>query len=61
MEISSGCGAAEFFAAVIFGKEQAEMLMAFYNDDAACVINVCGQYFRERLANKINKMQKKLG
>lgn len=51
--------AAEFFAAVIFGQEQAGMVMAFYNDDAACVINVCGKYFRERLASKISQMQKK--
>ena len=52
--------AAEYFATVIFGKEQAEMLMAFYNDDAACVINVCGTYFRERLGKKISQMQKKI-
>ena len=53
--------AAEYFATVIFGKEQAEKLMEFYNNDAACVINVCGTYFRERLALKITKVQKKLG
>ena len=53
--------AAQFFASVIFGQEQAEKLMAFYNDDAACVINVCGTYFRERLAGKISKLQKKHG
>lgn len=52
--------AAEYFATVIFGKEQAGMLMAFYNDDAACVINVCGTYFKERLGNKISRMQKKM-
>ena len=52
--------AAEYFATVIFGKEQAEMLMAFYNDDAACVINVCGTYFKERLGNKISRMQKRM-
>ena len=52
--------AAEYFATVIFGKEQAEKLMAFYNGDAACVINVCGTYFRERLGQKISKMQKKI-
>ena len=51
---------AEYFAAVIFGKEQAGMLMAFYNDDAACVINVCGTYFKERLGKKISRMQKKM-
>lgn len=52
--------AAEYFATVIFGKEQAEKLMAFYNNDAACVINVCGTYFRERLGQKISRMQKKI-
>lgn len=50
---------AEYFAAVIFGKEQAEKLMAFYADDPACVISVCGQYFKERLAGKIAEIQKK--
>ena len=52
--------AAEYFATVIFGREQAQKLMAFYNNDAACVINVCGTYFRERLGNKIAQMQKKM-
>ena len=52
--------AAEYFAAVLFGKEQADRLMAFYADDAGCVISVCGKYFRERLAGKIAEKQKKL-
>ena len=51
---------AEYFAAVIFGKDGAEKLMAFYADDPACVISVCGQYFKERLAGKIAKVQKKM-
>lgn len=51
---------AEYFAAVIFGQEQAGQLMAFYAEDPGCVISVCGQYFRERLANKIAKVQKKM-
>ena len=51
---------AEYFAAVIFGKEQAEKLMSFYADDPACVISVCGQYFKDRLADKIAKVQKKI-
>jgi hypothetical protein len=50
---------AEYFAAVIFGREQATKLMEFYGDDPGCVINVCGQYFRERLAGKIADVQKK--
>lgn len=52
--------AAEYFAAVIFGKDQAAQLMAFYADDPACVISVCGQYFKNRLADRIAKVQKKM-
>lgn len=51
--------AAKFFASVIFGAEQAEKLVAFYGDDAGCVITACGQYFRQRLAGIIAKAQKK--
>lgn len=51
---------AEYFAAVIFGKEQAEKLMAFYADDPGSVITVCGQYFKQRLAAKITKAQKRI-
>jgi len=52
--------AAEYFASVMFGREQAISLMRFYAEDPACVINVCGQYFRERLASKITAVQKKM-
>lgn len=52
--------AAEFFAAAIFGTEQARRMMEFYANDAACVISVCGTYFRERLGAKISKIQKKM-
>jgi hypothetical protein len=52
-------GVAEYFAAVIFGKEQAAKLMAFYADDPGCVITLCGRYFSERLAGKISNVQKK--
>lgn len=51
--------AAEYFAAVIFGQEQASKLMAFYAEDPACVISVCGKYFKDRLSGKIAKVQKK--
>lgn len=51
---------AEYFAAVIFGKEQAAALMAFYADDPGCVITVCGQYFKNRLAGKITAAQKRM-
>ena len=52
--------AAEYFAAVIFGKEQADKLIEFYANDPASVISVCGQYFKERLAGKIAAVQKKM-
>jgi len=52
--------AAELFARVIFGAEQARKLMEFYNEDAASVINVCGNYFRQRLGDKLSKVQKKM-
>ena len=51
---------AEYFASVIFGKEQAAKLMAFYADDPGCVISVCGQYFKERLADKISAVQRRM-
>ena len=51
--------AAEYFAEVIFGKDQAGKLVEFYRNDAVCVINVCGTYFRDRLGNLITKAQKK--
>lgn len=50
---------AEYFATVIFGKEQAAQLMSFYRDDALCVVNVCGTYFRDRLNKLITKAQKR--
>lgn len=52
--------AAEYFAAVIFGTDQAKELMKFYAEDPGCVITVCGQYFSERLAGKITEAQKKM-
>ena len=49
-----------YFASVLFGKEQAKKLLAFYSDDPGCVISVCGRYFKERLADKIANVQKKM-
>jgi rubrerythrin len=51
---------AEYFATVIFGKEQANKLLEFYANDPASVINVCGKYFKDRLALKIADVQKKI-
>ena len=50
---------ARVFAEVIFGKEQAEKLIAFYENDALAVINACGMYFSQRLAKIITKAQKR--
>ena len=49
---------ARFFAQTLFGEDQGNMLVDFYNDPLA-VITVCGQYFKERLSKKITKAQKK--
>ena len=51
---------AEYFAAVIFGTEQAKTLSEFYANDPASVISVCGKYFRERLVDRIAEVQKKM-
>ncbi len=51
--------AAAAFAQAIFGKDQAEQLLAFYHNDAGCAINICGQYFSRRLSKIITKAQKK--
>ena len=52
--------AAEYFAAVLFGREQTDKLFEFYAGDSACVINICGQIFKDQLAAKISKAQKKM-
>lgn len=52
--------AAQYFAQVIFGKTQAEQLLAFYHNDAGCVINVCGRYFTDRLSKLITAAQKRM-
>ena len=51
---------ARHFAGVLFGAEQAEKLLDFYHNDAACVISICGQYFQNRLAKLIAKAQKRM-
>ena len=51
---------AEYFAAVLFGKEQADKLMQFYADDPGCVITICGKCFKERIAGRITDIQKKM-
>lgn len=49
---------ARFFARTLFGEEQGDRLVDFYNEPLA-VITVCGMYFKDRLAKKITKAQKK--
>lgn len=50
--------AARFFASVIFGEEQADQLIDFYNDPMA-VISAIGLYFNQQLKHKITKAQKR--
>lgn len=50
--------AARFFARSIFGDEQGDMLVDFYNDPLA-IISACGIYFEKQLRKKIAKAQKK--
>lgn len=49
---------ARFFARTLFGEEQGDKLVDFYNEPLA-IITVCGMYFQKRLAKKITKAQKK--
>lgn len=51
--------AARFFAEAIFGKDQAEKLMQFYEGEPVAVISACGQYFSRQLGKKITEAQKK--
>lgn len=51
--------AALYFVGVMFGEEQAKVLMEFYHDDPGCVIKIGGQYFSARLAKLIEKAQKR--
>ena len=49
---------ARFFAKTLFGEEQGDRLVDFYQEPLA-VITVCGMYFKDRLSKKITKAQKK--
>jgi hypothetical protein len=46
------------FASCIFGEEQAQKLIGFYNDNPLATITACGMYFRGRLCKQITKAQK---
>ena len=48
------------FSEAMFGKEQTDSLLAFYNGDYSCVMTICALYFEKRLSSKITKAQKKL-
>ena len=52
---------AMFFAGVIFGGEQARALSDFYSGDPGNIIRICGRYFSEHLAGKIEQAQKRSG
>ena len=49
---------ARFFARVIFGEEQGDKLVDFYNEPLA-IITALGLYFEKQLKKKITKAQKK--
>lgn len=58
---SSECermNATRYFAKIIFGEEQSDALVAFYNDPLA-IITAIGIYFDRQLKFKITKAQKK--
>lgn len=47
------------FAETIFGSDQAQQLLRFYDDDYMAVITACSLYFSKRLGKMITKAQKK--
>ncbi len=51
--------AARAFAVAVFGEKQADKVLEFYSGDPACIINISGRYFRDRLGKKIAKVQKR--
>lgn len=51
--------AAQRFAVVLFGEEQAKRLREFYGGDAGTLIRACGQYTRKFLLEKVTKAQEK--
>ena len=50
--------AARYFARAIFGDDQGDQLVDFYNDPLV-IISACGIYFEKQLRKKITKAQKK--
>ena len=50
--------AARLFAKTVFGEEQADRLIDFYNDPMVVIVAV-GMYFDKRLKKLITKAQKK--
>ena len=51
--------ASRSYAETLFGKEQAEKLIAFYDNDYLAIINACTLYFSKRLSKLITKAQRK--
>lgn len=58
-EDSERIDAARFFARTLFGTDQGDALVKFYNEDALAIISACGMYFQQRLSKKITKAQKR--
>lgn len=51
--------ASRLFAETLFGKEQSEKLVSFYDSDYLAIINACTLYVSKRLSKLITKAQKK--
>ena len=52
--------AARDFSEAIFGKDQTDRLVEFYQGDMSCVATICGLYFEKRLCKKITQAQKRM-
>lgn len=52
---------ARFFAASMFGDEQARQIVDLYDGDPFAIISVCGDYFSARLSKIITKVQIRRG
>lgn len=52
---------ARFFAAAMFGDEQAKKIVDLYDSDPLAITSVCGDYFNARLSKIITKVQIKRG
>ena len=52
---------ARFFAASMFGDDQAQKIVDLFDGDPLAIVSVCGDYFGARLSKIITKVQIKRG